>query len=86
MRSRLAVLAVTLLAWPAIALAGIPEHVVVVSVDGLRADLVDRTPTPNPDLMIRTGARARAARTVMPAVTLPAHASHRPECSRGRRS
>lgn len=55
--------------------AGVPGYAVVVSVDGLRADLIDRTSTPNIDLMARTGCRALAARTIKPAVTLPAHAS-----------
>lgn len=55
--------------------AGTPDHVFLISVDGLRADLLDRAPTPNLDMMVRTGARALAARTVRPAVTLPAHAS-----------
>lgn len=55
--------------------AGTPEHFFLVSVDGLRSDLMDRIETPNLDLLARTGCRARAARTIRPAVTLPAHAS-----------
>jgi arylsulfatase A-like enzyme len=57
------------------ALAGRPEHFFVVSIDGLRSDLVDRAETPHLDLLVKSGTRARAARTVRPAVTLPAHAS-----------
>jgi hypothetical protein len=55
--------------------AGVPEHFFLISVDGLRADLVDRVKSPNLDLLARTGCRAQAARTIRPAVTLPAHAS-----------
>ncbi len=60
---------------PVGALAGRPDHVFLVSIDGLRSDLLDRAPTPNLDLAIKAGARALAARTIVPAVTLPAHAS-----------
>lgn len=60
---------------PAALRAGTAEHFFLVSIDGLRADLVARADTPNLDLLARAGVRAVTARTVRPAVTLPAHAS-----------
>ena len=58
-----------------LAYAGSPQHVFLISIDGLRSDLVDRAQTPYLDLLIKSGSRANTARTVRPAVTLPAHAS-----------
>lgn len=70
-----AVAAALFAATASLAVAGRPDHVFVISVDGLRSDLVDRAATPYLDMLIKSGTRARAARTVRPAVTLPAHAS-----------
>lgn len=50
-------------------------RVVVISIDGLRPDAIDYAPMPTLQGLIAQGAYTYAAQTVMPSVTLPAHAS-----------
>lgn len=54
---------------------GLAEHVVLVSVDGLRPDALAQAKTPWFDEQIRRGTYAAEARTILPSITLVAHAS-----------
>ena len=56
--------------WP-----GTIEHVIIVTIDGLRADEVGAEITPTLQRMIDEGVSTLAAQTVRPSLTLPAHAS-----------
>jgi predicted AlkP superfamily pyrophosphatase or phosphodiesterase len=56
--------------WP-----GKVEHVIIVSIDGLPAGMVDEESTPVLMKMIAEGASTLAAQTVSPSLTLPAHCS-----------
>ena len=51
------------------------EHVVLISVDGLRPDALDRADTPVLDGLRRRGAYSAQAQAVLPSVTLINHAS-----------
>ena len=80
LRAALALLAVAPACAPAIsappqlaeARAGL---VVVISIDGLRPDAIDTAPARNLQRMMREGAWAREARTILPSRTLPSHTS-----------
>jgi predicted AlkP superfamily pyrophosphatase or phosphodiesterase len=78
-RASLAGLAFLALAWPVGGASQAPaaDHVVLISVDGLRpAFYLDAGwPAPMMQRMARDGAHARAVRSVFPAVTLAAHAT-----------
>jgi len=50
-------------------------HVALFVVDGLRPDALARADTPTMDRLMASGAHTLTARTVMPSVTLPCHAS-----------
>jgi predicted AlkP superfamily pyrophosphatase or phosphodiesterase len=52
-----------------------PRHVIIVSCDGLRHDAVNRGMMPRLEALAANGARAAVARTILPSMTLPAHAS-----------
>jgi arylsulfatase A-like enzyme len=81
-RRRLGVAGLQLL-WSLLALAcasqacrpAIPARVLIVSVDGLRADAVSSDRTPHLQLLMASGASTLHARTVLPCVTLPVHVS-----------
>jgi predicted AlkP superfamily pyrophosphatase or phosphodiesterase len=49
--------------------------VIIISIDGLRPDLIELTPMLNLMDMMDDGAYALNARTIFPSATLPAHAS-----------
>ncbi|RYY20317.1 MAG: alkaline phosphatase family protein [Chitinophagaceae bacterium] len=51
------------------------NHVVLISVDGLRPEfyLDKKWPTPNMQRMVQNGSYSRGVRTVFPSVTYPAH-------------
>lgn len=51
------------------------QHVVVISIDGLRPDAIDSAPAPTLQRLRREGAVAVRARTIVPSITLPSHAS-----------
>ncbi|NCO32304.1 MAG: hypothetical protein AUJ92_18990 [Armatimonadetes bacterium CG2_30_59_28] len=51
------------------------ESVLIVSVDGLRPDALRQANTPNMDSLWKDGSYTWAAKTVLPSVTLVAHAS-----------
>lgn len=52
-----------------------PRHVLLVSIDGLRADAPAATPTPTLDALAARGVVCTSVRSVMPSVTLPCHMS-----------
>ena len=49
------------------------EHVVIISIDGLRPDAIEEAPAPNLLALIRRGAWCPRAETIRPSVTLPSH-------------
>ena len=51
------------------------EHVVIISIDGLRPDALDQTDTPVFDTLKTRGSYSPAAKAVLPSVTLVNHAS-----------
>ena len=51
------------------------RRVLLISADGLRPDAIQQVDTPNIDALIARGAVSWTAKTVLPSVTLPAHAS-----------
>jgi arylsulfatase A-like enzyme len=51
------------------------QRVVIISIDGLRADGLLRSNIPRISVLINGGASSFSAQTVLPSVTLPAHAS-----------
>ena len=53
----------------------IADHVVLISIDGLRPDAILKGPAPHMQSLIREGAYAPKARTVQPSIALPTHAS-----------
>jgi predicted AlkP superfamily pyrophosphatase or phosphodiesterase len=57
--------------------AGVPvaENVLIISIDGLRADAIERYQPSVLTRLVQEGATARDARTVSPSRTLPAHTS-----------
>src|SRR5688572_31117328 len=52
-----------------------PRRVLVISVDGLRPDLLLRSDTPNMHRLFRSGCYTFWARTVPQGITLPSHTS-----------
>jgi hypothetical protein len=51
------------------------EHVVIISIDGLRPDALEQADTPTLDALRAAGSYSSAAQTVLPSVTLVGHAS-----------
>jgi len=54
---------------------GLTEHVVVVSIDGLRPDAIERFATPTLQKLIHEGSYTLHATTITPSKTLPSHTS-----------
>ena len=54
---------------------GVARHVIVISIDGLRADAIEAAGARNLQRMMREGAYSLQARTIMPSRTLPSHTS-----------
>lgn len=50
-------------------------RVVIISIDGLRAEALTRTSVPNISALAARGASTYQAQTIMPATTLPSHSS-----------
>ena len=50
-------------------------HVVIVSIDGLRPDVIARSGAPTLARLMREGRYATGARTIVPSTTIPSHAS-----------
>jgi arylsulfatase A-like enzyme len=59
-------------AWPA---SRVTEHVLLVSVDGLRPDAIQTFAAPTLQRLAREGSYTFSARTIMPSKTLPSHTS-----------
>ena len=53
----------------------VPTSVLIVSIDGLRSDVVHLAHTPNLDWLVARGAVSWQAQTILPSLTLPAHTS-----------
>lgn len=70
-----ALLMVTVFIGMADAQAGRVEHVFIVSLDGLRPDVLAKARTPNIDNLVLVGSYSWTAQTVLPSVTLPSHVS-----------
>lgn len=51
------------------------SHVIIVSIDGLRPDAIDRYRAPTLARLKVQGRYATSARTIMPSLTIPSHAS-----------
>jgi predicted AlkP superfamily pyrophosphatase or phosphodiesterase len=54
---------------------GLTEHVVLVSVDGLRPDAISTSETPTLSRLAREGSYTFSAATIVPSKTLPSHTS-----------
>jgi predicted AlkP superfamily pyrophosphatase or phosphodiesterase len=54
---------------------GITEHVLLVSIDGLRPDAITTFETPTLRRLIREGSYTLSASTIVPSKTLPSHTS-----------
>jgi predicted AlkP superfamily pyrophosphatase or phosphodiesterase len=53
----------------------VTEHVLVISIDGLRPDAIERYEARTLQRLVETGAASLQARTVSPSKTLPSHTS-----------
>lgn len=53
----------------------VTDHVIVISIDGLRADAIDRAGATTLQRLMREGAYSLEARTILPSITLPSHTS-----------
>lgn len=53
----------------------VTEHVVIISVDGLRPDAIERFSPPTIQRLARQGAVSLTAQTIVPSQTLPSHTS-----------
>jgi len=51
------------------------RHVIVISIDGLRPDAIQRFDAPTLQRLVREGRFSLTAQTIHPSVTLPSHAS-----------
>ena len=56
-------------------LTGLTEHVVLVSIDGLRPDAISPKETPTLSRLTTEGSYTLSARTILPSKTLPSHTS-----------
>lgn len=78
---RLAALLTIGLAAPSTAFASgeplprVSEHVVIISIDGLRPDAIDKYDARNIERLMREGAYSLSAQTILPSKTLPSHTS-----------
>ena len=54
---------------------GITEHVILVSIDGLRPDAIDEFEAPTLQRLIESGSHSLWASTIVPSKTLPSHTS-----------
>jgi predicted AlkP superfamily pyrophosphatase or phosphodiesterase len=55
--------------------APLSRHVILVSIDGLRADAIEEAGAATLQKLIATGSSAAEARTILPSKTLPSHVS-----------
>jgi arylsulfatase A-like enzyme len=54
---------------------GLTRNVILVSIDGLRPDAIDKFAAPTLQRLMREGSYSLVARTIMPSSTLPSHTS-----------
>lgn len=54
---------------------GVTEHVILVSIDGLRPDAIDAYDTPTLQRLLQEGSYSLSAMTIVPSKTLPSHTS-----------
>jgi arylsulfatase A-like enzyme len=55
--------------------AAITKNVILVSIDGLRPDAIERFTAPTLQRLLREGSYSLSARTILPSSTLPSHTS-----------
>ena len=60
---------------PAVASQAVSDHVIVISIDGLRADAIERAGAKTLQRLMREGAYSLEAKTILPSITLPSHTS-----------
>jgi arylsulfatase A-like enzyme len=60
---------------PAAAARAVSEHVIVISIDGLRADAIENAGAETLQRLMREGSYSLEATTIMPSITLPSHTS-----------
>ena len=53
----------------------VTDHVLIISIDGLRPDAIDRFDATTLRRLMREGSYSRDARTILPSTTLPSHVS-----------
>lgn len=51
------------------------DHVIIVSIDGGKPSVIEKSKMPNLNLTIAEGSRAFTAKTILPSKTLPSHVS-----------
>lgn len=60
---------------PRLPSASLTQHVLLVSIDGLRPDAINRFEAPTLRRLMEEGTYSLSARTIMPSTTLPSHTS-----------
>lgn len=53
----------------------VTDHVIVISIDGLRADAIERSGAETLQRLMKEGAYSLEAKTILPSITLPSHTS-----------
>src|SRR5688572_21567886 len=53
----------------------VTEHVIVISIDGLRADAIQTSGAETLPRLMKEGAYSLQAKTILPSITLPSHTS-----------
>jgi arylsulfatase A-like enzyme len=51
------------------------DHVIVISIDGLRADMIEKAGAQTLQRLMKEGSYSLEAKTIMPSITLPSHTS-----------
>lgn len=71
-----AALTVVLSGWsPQVEERGLTDHLIIISIDGLRPDAIERYSARTLSRLLREGAYSLEARTIYPSRTLPSHTS-----------
>lgn len=60
---------------PGATAGAVTDHVIVISIDGLRADAIERSGARTLPRLMREGAYSLEAKTILPSITLPSHTS-----------
>jgi arylsulfatase A-like enzyme len=60
---------------PTVAARAVSDHVIVISIDGLRADAIERSGAEMLPRLMKEGAYSLEAKTILPSITLPSHTS-----------